>query len=327
MNQIFDIADSNLILTDAQTGLNDFSMNESFAKKLDKLSKTVTGFATTIQEKATAIRDKIDKAIDTKENLREMICTGEVLDWYKKSDVAQKQTKIKRFKRSQEFSVKIEHLDSSSEDESPEPGEVDGKFQYPKQNKNPAECHNFSCEQWCSIFRDENELRNHDSNHKMEFYHCLQCLKIFWSMRSFENHNKSHSLEYTYDICKKTFPLKTSLANHKQVHSTELMHCSYDNCNKAFKHRQNQLEHIQWGHRDKKECPCTVCGKLFQLPSVMRGHRIRQHGHIVDLIPGHPGKYNSQSHATTASKSSSTPGNPKPKPQPNRRPVSTPNKT
>ena len=157
MNQIFEIADSNLILTDAKTGLNDFSMNEAFAKKLDSLSKNVTGLAKTIQDKAEALRAKIDKAIDTKENLREITYAGKVLDWSKKCQQAKDQMKIKCFKRSQEFSVKVEHLDSSSEDESPEPGEIDGKFQYAKKNKNPAECHNFSCEECCSVFRDENK--------------------------------------------------------------------------------------------------------------------------------------------------------------------------
>ena len=81
MNQIYEIADSNLILTDARTGLNNFTMNELFAKKLDDISKHVTGLATRIQDKASELRDKIDKAIDTKENLREVIYAGEVLDW------------------------------------------------------------------------------------------------------------------------------------------------------------------------------------------------------------------------------------------------------
>ena len=84
MNQIFEIADNNLILTDARTGLNDFSMNDLFAKKLDSLSKYVTNFTTHIQDKATELRDKIDKAVDTKENLHEIIYAGEVLDWSKK---------------------------------------------------------------------------------------------------------------------------------------------------------------------------------------------------------------------------------------------------
>ena len=265
MNQIYEIADSNLILTDARTGLNDFTMNELFAKKLDDVSKNVTGLAQRIQDKATELRDKIDKAIDTKENLREVICTGEVLDWSKKCIIAQKQTKIKRFKHSKEFRVKVEHLDSSDEDEdlTPQQGELDGKFQFPKKNENPAECHNFSCEECCSVFRDENELRNHDSNHKIEFYRCLQCLKVFRSMRSFENHNKSHNFDYTCEICNKTFMLKTSLTNHKQVHSTDLMHCTFQNCQRAFKHRQNQLEHIQWGHRDKKRMSLYCLRKTF----------------------------------------------------------------
>ena len=122
---------------------------------------------------------------------------------------------------------------------------MDGKFTYAKKNENPPECHNFSCEECWSVFRDESELRNHDSNHKMEFYRCLQCMKIFCSMRSFENHNKSHSFFYTCEICNKTFQLN-------------------------------------------KECLCTVCGKLFQMPTIMRGHRIKQHGHTEDIVPGHP---------------------------------------
>ena len=196
-------------------------------------SKTVTGLVTHIQDKASALREKIDKA---KENLQEIVYAGEVLDWSKKCEEAQSQMKIKRFQQSEEIHVKVEHLDSSDDDASPEPGELDGKFQFPKQNKTPAECHNFSCEECCSIFRDDNELRNHDSNHKMEFYQCLQCLKIFRSMKSFENHNKTHNYDYTCQICHKTFMLKMSLTNHKQAHSTELMHCTYDNCTKALKH-------------------------------------------------------------------------------------------
>ena len=107
MNQIFDIADSNLILTDARTGLNDFSMNEAFAKKLDDLSKMVTGLATRIQDKATELRDKIDKAIKTKDNLREIVYAGEVLDWSKKCKEAQAQKKLNVFTGLRNFVSKL----------------------------------------------------------------------------------------------------------------------------------------------------------------------------------------------------------------------------
>ena len=68
-------------------------MNESFAKKLDDLSKTITGLATTLQEKANAIRDKVDKAIETKDNLRDVVYAGEILDWSKKCDEAKNRRK------------------------------------------------------------------------------------------------------------------------------------------------------------------------------------------------------------------------------------------
>ena len=67
MNKIYEIADSNLILTDARTGLNDYSMNEAFAKKLDEVSKQVCSLSEQIHEKAEAIRSKIEKAVDTKD--------------------------------------------------------------------------------------------------------------------------------------------------------------------------------------------------------------------------------------------------------------------
>ena len=58
MNQIFEIADSNLILTYAKTGLNDFSMNESFAKKLNSVSKNVHSLANNYPGKSRATESK-----------------------------------------------------------------------------------------------------------------------------------------------------------------------------------------------------------------------------------------------------------------------------
>ena len=57
MNSIYDIASSNLVLTDAESGTNDFSMNYYFADKLDKLSKHIINFGTTMSEKAAEIQE------------------------------------------------------------------------------------------------------------------------------------------------------------------------------------------------------------------------------------------------------------------------------
>ena len=66
MNRIFEIADSNLIITDAKSRLNDYSMNHDFTDKLDKLSKEVQGLSVHLTEKATVIHEKVDQAVDQK---------------------------------------------------------------------------------------------------------------------------------------------------------------------------------------------------------------------------------------------------------------------
>ena len=73
-----------------------------------------------------------------------------------------------------------------------------------------------------------------------------------------------------------------------QQHSSHRMKCLVPGCGKTFKWRQNQLEHIQWAHRDNQEVPCMHCPKLFQMPTSMRTLRVKQHGTVPDITPGHP---------------------------------------
>ena len=138
------------------------------------------------------------------------------------------------------------------------------------------------------MYRDRNELRNHYTNHKLEFYQCLICDKIYQSVRAFEVHKESHDKHHICLVCQKSFKLKSTLTNHAQVHSEDHMHCSHPGCDKTYKHCQNQLEHIMWGHHDAKTCLCKICGKMFQTPTNMHTHRLRQHGPAPDLIPGYP---------------------------------------
>ena len=214
----------------------------------------------------------------------------EVTDHKQKCDLTKKHPGNK-FVPTCDFRIKTEHLDSSMEEEDIVeifPGEPYGHFVQPKTNKNPPEVHSFKCEICKAVFRDQNELRNHNSNHKMEFYHCLVCHKYLRLPQSFENHQASHNGSKQCSECGTYFALKMSLYNHMQVHSTERMKCSHDDCLCAFKHCQNQLEHIQYSHRKTKDVPCSICKKMFQMPTSMRAHRKHWHGAAHNLIPGHP---------------------------------------
>ena len=270
--------------------MTDFSINEHFAKKLEEASKRVAGLANSLSEKAVLVTQKLDEARDRKINMQDVLFVKEITDYKQKCPETRKNSHVK-FVPSQDFCNKTEWISDDSGDEGLTEnfsGEVDGHFTYPKDNKNPAESHSFVCEHCGGVYRDRNELRNNYTNHKLEFYQCLICDEIYRSVRAFEVHKESHDKHHVCLVCQKSFKLKSTLMNHAQVHSQDHMHCSHPGCDKTYKHRQNQLEHIKWGHRDGKTCPCKICGKMFQTPTNMRTHRLRQHGHAPDLIPGYP---------------------------------------
>ena len=294
LNQIYELADGNFLVSNAEIGLMDFSINEKFARKLEDTSKCVAGLANRLCEKATQIIEKCDEAHDRKVNMQDIILVGEVTDYKLKCPETKKRPQ-KKFIPSQDFRIKVEWISDDSDDDDTDAtkpqefsGELDGHFAYPKQNKNPVEIHSFICDHCEGVFRDKNELQNHYTNHRIEFFQCLVCDEIYRSVRSFETHKKSHDELHVCLVCRKGFQLKTSLTNHEQTHSDDRMTCSKDGCEKSFKNWQNQVEHIRWGHRKNKECPCTICGKLFQTPTNMRSHRLRQHGKARELIPGYP---------------------------------------
>ena len=190
MNQIYNVANCDMIVLDAASGNLDFKLNLKFAKKLEELSKSVVGMSTRLTEVAQEITDKVKAALDCKDIKQGILFMEEVTDPKQKSDMTKKHPRMK-FVPSCDFRLKTEHLDSSTEEEDIVEifsGEPDGHFIHPKTKENPLEVHSFRCEICKAVFRDQNELHNHDSNHKMEFYHCLVCHKYLRSPRSFENH-------------------------------------------------------------------------------------------------------------------------------------------
>ena len=185
MQRIYELADNDLLVTDAKTGLNDFTMNEHYVQKLENLSKKVYKLGDEISKKAASLQEKIDAAVDQKQSMQDVSFIEEVTDWSEKCDEAQRQNKIVRFKRSNELRIKREILDSSDEepnDQNDFAGDYDGHFNYSKANKNDPEAHSFTCDVCSKVFRDYNNLRNHDTHHKMEFYRCMMCLKVFRSL-------------------------------------------------------------------------------------------------------------------------------------------------
>ena len=274
LNGIFDVADGDLLVSNAETGLTDFSLNKKFAKKLKEVSKRLTGLANHLSEKASVVMQKLDEAHDHKVNMQDIVHIEDVTNYKRKCPEAKKHARTK-FVPSQDFRIKTEWISDDSDDgnDSTEKGEysgeLDGHFVYSKTDENPAETHSFICDHCQGVFHDRNELHNHYTNHRLEFFQCLVCDKIYRAVCAFQVHKQSHDILHVCLVCSKGFKLKSTLTNHMQIHNEERMSCSHPGCDKKYKYRQNQLEHIHFGHCENKECPCTVCGKLFQMPTNM----------------------------------------------------------
>ena len=163
LNQIFDIADTDLVVFDWDTGLNDYNKNKKFADVLDDLSKQLVILSKTCTDRAAKLREKISDVEDQKRNIQDVIFVQEVVKDAEKAEIAQSRDPI-RYKSSHILNIKTENYytylsDEQSEDEPAEwSGDLDTKFMYQKRNENyPAKFH-YPCENCDKLFRDSHEL-------------------------------------------------------------------------------------------------------------------------------------------------------------------------
>ena len=106
LHSIFDIADCNMIISNSQTGFSDFSMNETFADKLDATAVMLKGCAKRVSEKATEIRDKVQSCKDHKASIQPIQFVEEITDYSKKCPKAQ-DMRPKRVKNQKIFALRL----------------------------------------------------------------------------------------------------------------------------------------------------------------------------------------------------------------------------
>ena len=295
INGIFELADNDLIIANRDTGINDYDMQFKFAEKLDNIGADLKKLIKDCSDQASLIREKIYKFQDQKHSLQDTYFVEEITKVSQKVQEA-RQPDPSEWIRDETVLLKREHYPITISDESsdedhdlPQSGDMDTKFKYAKTNSNEELLHNYPCEECEQVFRDRQELRNHESNHHKELYRCLKCDTVCRSVRSFTNHTKTdHALIFhcPYPDCDEKFLLKTSLINHEQKHSNFRYTCNLASCAKKFKYRSTYLEHINYRHRESKSVPCPVCKKMYWTPSDMRSHRAKIHGLVTEMYRG-----------------------------------------
>ena len=237
MNEIFHIADNDLLLSDKDSGENDYSMMLKFADKLDFFCEVLVGLSKRCTEHAQDIQDKVAATRDRKVYMQDII-----LDM----DIEQPTTKLERSDTLKEILrklhglqygtesvkwihdhsklIKHEHAAFVSDDESDEEAfyesKIDTKFKFAKYNNNDKTI--YKCLECNEKLRDSQELQNHMSNHKLKIYRCLKCFTVSRTIRSHEAHMDTHLNPKLYTCphpsCHSSFNMQSSLSNHVQMH-------------------------------------------------------------------------------------------------------------
>ena len=237
MNEIFYIADNDLLLSDKDSGENDYSMMLKFADKLDFFSQVLVRLSKRCTDHAQDIRDKVDAARDHKVYMQDIILDMDIehsTTKHERSDTlkeilrkfhgVQYGTESVKWIRDHSKLIKREHTAFVSDDESDEEAfyesNIDTKFKFAKYNNNDEII--YKCLECNKKLRDSQELRNHMSNHKLEIYRCLKCFTVSRTIRSHEAHMDTHLKPKLYTCphpsCSSSFNMQSSLSNHVQMH-------------------------------------------------------------------------------------------------------------
>ena len=173
LNGLYDIAQNDMIVANRDTGINDYDMQYKFASKLEVLAKKFILLSKDLSDQAIKVRDNIQQYQDQKNALQECYFVQEIMKTGDKVKEAQHPNPTD-YIRDETVILKREHyaphLSDSEEENGLETGDMDTKFTYRKKNANKEKLHNFLCEDCDQVFRDTQELRNHQSSHHKELY-------------------------------------------------------------------------------------------------------------------------------------------------------------
>lgn len=128
-------------------------------------------------------------------------------------------------------------------------------------------------------------LRQHENSHKNERpFKCLEpdCDKAFFKKSNLQDHSYSHrpmsERPFACSLCEMRFISLDRLRRHELTHVSDRYKCTREGCTRAFASYQGLKHHIATFH--DRVLNCDICNKFFQLPRLVKEHRIRNHSEV-----------------------------------------------
>ena len=296
MDNIFDIADQDLVITVTDSGEPDMTSNYQLTKCMLKLSESLFALAEQCSDKADVLTEQINRYRDENADGNKVQFLAEIKNPALKDALCQLRNPLP-VKKTGEFvtwqvkqegrPVYVSDDEDSDEEQIIFGGDPDTRFSKTKENQNDEQVHHYKCGKCEKVLRSLPELRNHASDHSKEFYTCIKCLRSLRTYASFKKHRKTHYTDpLKCQTCGDVFKLQSSLTNHLQKHDNKLK-CDKEGCGKTFQYRQGFLDHRTYGHLATKTVKCPLCPGMFQTRGSMHTHKWKYHGHVKTLVKGY----------------------------------------
>ena len=142
------------------------------------------------------------------------------------------------------------------------------------------------CSECDDNFPNKADLRSHKQRVHLDIkFRCTRynCTFVGSSENSYKRHIITHNGKiFQCSKCTKSYNSRSSLTNHKKIHSGLQYQCTVSDCDKTFKSESGFKNHVKYFHSKGLKYKCTIgsCKSKFRTPNYLRAHVIKVHNKL-----------------------------------------------
>lgn len=182
----------------------------------------------------------------------------------------------------------VELLDSDTENPDQSSNDLDGNYEYYKDDELLIELPNESNQlqqngTFVTLKQTNSNGQQKDSTftatYKRKPYGCNMCKRIYYNEKTLKLHKiRYHSSGFACPICKKMFAKKSYMTTHlRRTHKLGGKSLNCDECGLKFIKMSNLVNHINTEHSKRSKHVCSDCGKTYATMDMLEIHTNLMH--------------------------------------------------